>query len=396
MKLMRDRDLTDRLTTNFQSWQSVPISRHCLAVLSLTLVAMVRWFPWVTWLEPLNDEMVYFGAFRMAAEGLSPFMQQGYLYPPILALAGGWGLQVFGEVGVIAVVRVANVVGLATTVWCALAWLPWKWTRRLIVGAVFLSISPQVRFSMLFGNLSLAVAGLIILGLLTWHRRPLFSGFFLGISVAIKQVAPVAIALLFLHRPSREGHRHHVAALAGAAIVAGLALSFPFFGEIPALGIESRLARTVSIHRFAYLLGLRYSTIWLSALVALVVSFIVRKGRMSQTHFLLFAIASTLMATPLVWSHTLVVALPLEVIALQIAWFRYRQSRQNWRAEPSQPAHFRFEIIFVVLAVLGIQFSEGSSGIYDKSFLLQFLGTIPPSLAPAALVGYVFSTTNPN
>jgi hypothetical protein len=395
MNLGRDRELTAQLSANLQSWQSVALSRHFVAVLFLTLFAMLRWFPWVAWLEPLNDEMVYFGAFRFAAEGLSPFSQRGYLYPPILALAGGWGLQQFGEVAVIAVVRVANVLGLAITVWCAMAWLPWRWTQRLIVGAVFLSISPQVRFSMLFGNLSLAVAGLIILGLLTWHRRPLLAGFLLGVSVAIKQVAPVAIGLLFLLRPVGGGRRHQIAGVASAAIVAGLALSFPFFGDIPALGIEDRLARTVSIHRFAHLMRIPYSTIWLSALVALTAAVMVRKRRMSQTHFMLFAIAAALMATPLVWSHTLIVALPLEIIALQIACSRYRQGRQKWRADPSQPARFRIEMILVVLAVLGIQFSEGSSGIYDRSFLLQFFGTMPQAFGPMALVGYVFMTTDP-
>ncbi len=394
MNSVQDSDLADRLTANFKSWQSVSLVWHGLAVLALTLVAMLRWFSWVAYLEPLNDEMVYFGAFRLAAEGLSPFGQQGYLYPPVLALAGGWGLQEFGEVAVIAIVRVANVVGLATITWCSFAWLNWKWTTRLIVGAVFLSISPQVRFSMLFGNLSLAVAGLIILGLLVWHRSPLLAGCLLGVSVAIKQVAPVAIALLFLHRPIRGGHRHQMAGLAGAAIVASLVLSFPYFGEIPTLGIEDRLARTVSIHRFAHLLGLRYSTVWLSALVAIVVAFAVRRRKMSQTHFLLFAIASALMATPLVWSHTLIVALPLEVIGLQVAWSRYKQGRQRWLAEPSQPANFRIESIFVVLAVVGIQFSEGASGIYDRSFLLQFLGTIPPALGPIGLCGYVLVATD--
>ena len=119
----------------------------------------------------------------------------------------------------------------------------------------------------------------------------------------------------------------------------------------------------------------------------------VRQRKMSQTHFLLFAIASALMATPLVWTHTLVVALPLEMIALQIAWSRYNECRRGQLERSRSAIASWVEPLFVILAVLGIQFAEGSSGIYDRSFALQFVGTIPPALGPVALAGYVFKTT---
>jgi hypothetical protein len=102
--------------------------------------------------------------------------------------------------------------------------------------------------------------------------------------------------------------------------------------------------------------------------------------RIGPTQCLALAITVTIASTPLVWSHTLVATIPLQVLALLVLHHRWSESS-------------RLEVALVVMAVVAIQAAEGATNIYDQHLLVQWLGVIPPAFAPAGLTAYLFRHT---
>jgi hypothetical protein len=386
---------TGRLAGAFDTWRREPMRAHFAAILLLSLVAALRYWPYVFFPGPFNDEMFYFGAFQRVLEGLSPYTKSGFLYPPLTAHLGAWAVEHLGEGAVIALMRSVNLLGLAVTVWCSFAWTPWRWRSRLAAGALIIVLSPAIHFSLFLGNLSLTIAGLIVGGLLLWPRRPVLAGVLLGSSVAIKPLAPVALVTLLCHRPLDGRRRHLLAAGVGLLLTAVLLFGFPELDRMMRLAYWSRLERTVSLHRFAYLLGWQQGVLLISAAVAVVAIVVARWRPLGRTHLLALAVTAALAATPLVWAHTLVACLPVQVLALTTALLRYRQEIGDGPAAGAIQVRRRHQLLFVALGVIAIQFAEGPSGIYDQNLIIQWLGTIPPAVAPAALTAYIFKFVEP-
>ena len=119
-----------RLQAHFDDWLALPLWQHALAILLLGLALGVRWWPRVTTSALINDELIYFAAFRNVVEGISPFERSGYLSFSLLAHVGGWGLATFGQEATLAALRAANLIGVSTCVWCSLAWSGWSFGRR--------------------------------------------------------------------------------------------------------------------------------------------------------------------------------------------------------------------------------------------------------------------------
>jgi len=381
-----------RLEAAFAAWSRLPWQIHVVAVLALAAILTLRWWPAVTSPEPLPDEQIYFNAFNVVLDGKSPAFARGYLYFPFLAITGARQVAAYGPGFVMTQMRLANLFGLAITAWCALAWCPWGTRRKVLVAAAVLSLAPAAHFGMTYGNLSLAVSGLVVGGLLLWPRAPATAGALLGLSIGIKPLAPVAVMALGAHRP-REGGRLHLAAAAIAILVAGgLVFGFPYLGDILSRAQPDLASRTVSFHRFPYIFGLRmHPALILAALAALTVV-LVRRRPLPRRLFLCLALTATLAATPLVWSHTLLMTLPIQALALQTAWWRSKERVVNGGHQgPFQ----RLEVFFVLLAIASIQFSAGATGIDDQAIWLQLVGTLPPALAPGILTGYLFWTAAP-
>ncbi|TNF83763.1 MAG: DUF2029 domain-containing protein [Acidobacteria bacterium] len=386
---------TGRLATAFESWRREPLRGHLVAILVLCLVAAIRYWPYVFFPGPFNDEMFYFGAFSRVIEGLSPYTKSGFLYPPLTAHLGAWAVEHLGEGVVIALMRLINLLGLAFTVWCSFAWTPWLWRNRLAAGSLVVVLSPAIHFSLFLGNLSLTIAGLIVGGLLLWPRRPVLAGTLLGSSVAIKPLAPLAILTLLVHRPLDGRRRQLVAAGVGLLLTGILLFGFPELDRMMRLAYWNRLERTVSLHRFVYLLGWQQGVLVVSAAVAVAAIVVARWRPLGRTHLLALAVTAALAATPLVWSHTLVASFPIQALALTTAILRYRQDVGDGPAARALTVRRRHQLLFVGLGVIAIQFAEGPSGTYDQNLLIQWLGTIPPAVAPAALTAYLFKFVEP-
>lgn len=386
-------DATERLRERFTGWCEEPFARHALAVSLLILVAAARWWRQVFDPLPQNDETVYFAAFEAARQGASPYSVSGYLTFSSLAYVGAWGLDLLGRVPTLALFRLANLLGLATAIWCSTAWLPWSWGWRLSAGLTFVVLAPAVGFGVELGNLSLLMAGVMIFALLFWPRAPMSSGALLGLSTAIKPVAPGAIVALLCHRPARGGRQHLLTGSVAAALTAAVVLASPHLEAVLGREIWFRLERTVSPYRFAHLLGLRGSEPAVLGLVVLTTILVARSRVLGPVQCYALAATAAIAATPVVWSHTLLLALPLQVLALLVLHHR----RSRGRLDDSLPRrHVAWgEVALVVLAVVAIQGAEGATNIYDQHMLIQWLGTIPPAIAPAVLTFYLLRHTAP-
>lgn len=365
-----------------------PFWRHAAAVALLLGVCVLRWWPYLTADHRVNDEISYVRGARLAAAGESPYSGGGYLYPPGPAVVGGAAIQRFGLLPTLRAVRLLNYLGLAVVAWVAVGFLPFAAAVRWLVAAAILCLSPAVRFGVAFSNLSLAVGGLIVFALAVWARRPLLAGSLLGGSLAIKPLAPGALAVLLAHRGEAPAQRRLLVVAAAAVVALACVLPFPWVGDMvgfAAAGIEP-LGRSASIHRVAFLLGWSRWTSALSILLLLPVVWLARRRRLRPEEVVALALAATVSLTPVVWSHTLVLTLPLQVLAGARAWRR-------WRARTgTRPG---YELALVALGIAALQLAEGATGIDDRPVALQVVAALPPAVSPLALVLYLLATAGP-
>lgn len=367
-----------------------PVWLHGVALAVLALGAFVRFDWWLSFPGPLlPDELTYFRAFRLVLDGESPYQWGGYLYPPLFAWAGAELWQHLGRGGLLTVLRIGNLAGLVVTVWCAMVWLPLRWHWRVGVGMAVIALSPAVVQGLTFGNLSLWVAGMMVLGLFVWSRYPVTAGLLLGASVAIKPLAPPAILVLGAHRPRGRGSRQVLAAGVAMAAAVGLLLAFPGFFEWLELARRASTARSVSWHRFPAIFGFEPNHLLVTGLVMAVVLMVARWRCWSRLYLACLALVAVMAATPLVWNHTLVATLPLQVLAVGVLARRWR------REEGAAPRGRFYEGVVVILAVASLHLATGANTIDDQPVWLQLLGAGVPALAPGALLAYVVLLGDP-
>jgi hypothetical protein len=377
----------EELAWAFDEWRQAPV-RHHLAVLLLLVVVVAARYPAGVFSPGLDDELAYVRGFYLAGQDVSPY-KAPYFYTPTFAYAGAWMMRHLGETATIVAIRAANLFGLAALAWCSFAWVPWPWRRRVVASAAVICVSPAVRLGVLWGNLSLLVAGMLVVGLLLWRRRPLVSGFLLALSVVIKPLGPVAVCVLGAHRPDAGGRRHVVAAALAAALTAVLLLPAPFLGEMLSFKGKLGSGRNVSLQRLFYSFGVEVSPWWIAAAVAVAAVAVARRRPLGVTRLLCLAASAALLSTPILWSHTMLLALPLEVVAATVAWYRRPVRRDD---SPSGVVR-RYEFVLVLLLGLAMHFCEGMGGGLEGGPLWrQGVAISIPALAPAVLTAYILRT----
>jgi hypothetical protein len=356
--------------------------QHALAVGAIFVATAIRFYPALASVEPLGDELAQERAFRQESAGQSPYLEGSYVYPPSLLRIGA-ALRQLPLPSPYLPLRGLSLCGLAIVLWAAAGWLTGRTWARLGLAIAYALLAPGVRQGVEFGNLSFAVGGMIVLGLLVWERTPLGSGLLLGASLLFKPLAPAAMVALFCHRTAK-GHRHQVAV--GVAMVAA---ALPLLAD-PELGAFLRhgshafvLERTVSLHRFLALAGLPGAATALTLLLLAAVAAVARRWVRDRDQLLAVALAGCVTVTPVVWNHTLVLTLPLQAMAVALAVERSRQ------AAPQERRRRGWELAGIALAVAALTFAEGATGIDDRSVALQVFATLPPALAPAALAAYI-------
>jgi hypothetical protein len=360
----------------------------------LALATLIRFYPWLGAEHTLGDEGIYIRTFRTVSENQSPYGpptdRLNYYYPPAFAFLGGLALEATDERTTVLALRLLNVLGLAICLWISFLFVPRTWRWCLTIGVVYVAVGPiALTRGFIQGNVSFIAVGLSLAGLVLWRRHPLAAGLSLGVSTITKPLAPLAMVAVGAHRPALGGWRHVLAAAGGIAVAGALTYISPFFSEYletdgGEIG-EWPLRRTVSLYRWLHAAGLRPSPLVLVALVAIGVVLFVRRRSITERQIFLVAIAGMTLGTPALWSHTMQLTLPLQVMAVSRAWGRVADR------SPEAPPLARYELILAILAVIALQGSDGiGAGMEVGHALLQTVILAVPVGAPLALAAYVW------
>ena len=361
--------------------------RLALALLAL-VVAGVR-IGYLTAPEPLWDERVWLEAGELHARGASPYGHRLYNYPPPLvqlaaaAGSGGWTRLL------VAAQRAVNLAGVVAVAALAASFAPWPARARFLVAAAA-AASPVVGHALFFGNLSPLVAAAALGALALERRRPAASAALLGASIAVKPLALGAGLFLAGHRLVAGPRRPRPGAALGWPLAAALLL-LPGIELLP--GMLARVAPAyydphhLSLKRALAGLGLDLPPPLIAAAVVVAAVLVFRRRPLGERETMLVAPVVALLALPIVWAHTLVVTLPLQVAALARLVERTRARAVG--ADASARRRAVFEIVGVVLALAAIHGSAAAGVINDWPAGLQVVVSLLPTLAPAALLAYV-------
>ena len=383
------------LDQHLDEWAAQGLWRHLSALTLIALVAVVRWHHCVLSGDALIDEETYLAAFRTMAEGSSPYDVGSFHYTPFFAWVGAQSIARVGEFATLQILRWSSLAGLAVAAWCSSAWLAVSRGTRLALAAAFVAMAPGVDAGLCTGNVSFAVIGVILPALIFWSRRSVLAGavpagLALGATVAAKPLAPLALVALFFHRPTTtEGRRHQLAALLGGLTAAALLLPMiSRLGEMSAQPIHRlSYARSFSLHRLFALAGFEVNAPAIVITGAVAVAVLVFFLPLDRSQLLAVAVSISVLTTPIIWDHTLVMTLPVQVMALAVAAAR-------WRAASGQASRNRtYELVLVALGALAIQFSGGVGAVDELSRAAQFAFIALPCFAPTLLTAYVLVST---
>jgi len=365
------------------------------AVLVLAAFSVIRWWAYLGSAVPLGDEGIYLDAFREVAEGRPANQISGFYYPPISAEVGAIVVTAIGDQATRVLLRLGSVLGLAMSVWLSFSLWPAARRWRLAVGLLYVTFAPAVRYGITAGNASFVVSGMILTGLTFWSVRPLISGLLLGGSVGIKPLAPLSIAALLTHRPVPWSGRNWLAGGVAAALAGALLASTPTYLTTGA-GAVDRLPfiRSISLNRILTLLDLTVSPLLVACVIAAVIVLIGRLVPMSRAELLCFGGVAAILAVPIIWSHTLVLTLPAQVLALRLAVERRRRAgtfATAGKVGGAGEVWRRYELVFVCLAVAALQLTEGAGAIDDRPVSFQAFILTGAYLAAPVLMFYILA-----
>lgn len=361
-------------------------------MIALVGVMLIRWRTYLLAARPLIDEQIYLEAFAAVANGASPYSVEGFFYPASFAWAGSLALSTTGEIWTVALLRAANILGLVATAWLSLKLWPSSWKKRLVAAAVFLTLAPAVHLALYYGNIACAVVGMIVIALSTWPRRPLIAGLVLGSSAAIKPFAPAAVLALVTHRPRHGGYRQVVAGLVGGLTMVVVLLPVSQAVAMSRQTIQGLIyKRSISLYRMLRELGLEMSPLAIALVITAIAVLLCRRFRMTEAELICFATTAALATVPIIWSHTFLLVLPVQVFALARAASRRRNSDGGTGSEWHRLLR-RYEAVLVLLGVAAIQFSGGAGAFDNQPVPLRVMVLAVPYLAAPALTAYVLTT----
>jgi hypothetical protein len=290
-----------------------PQARRGTGLLLLLGLGLVRYHGALLAPGLLADEGRYFGAFERVLAGGSPYEATGYYYPPAFAAAGAAALAHLGEHATAIGLRLANLAGVVAACACAVRWMPARRLARGLTAAALLALSPPAVVAVTYGNLSGLACGLVLLSLVLWRRAPAPAGTLLGGSLVLKPIG----ALVLMVALARRARPAWMAAGCTVAVAgAGLAVGAQ---DLPAMVTRSSQAHELSSTSIVHVLdcfGVRAPGVLVMAIVAVAAVVAVRVRRMPWHGVALVACSASVLASPLVWDHTMILALPLVVATL--------------------------------------------------------------------------------
>ena len=346
------------------------------------------------WLDPevRVDEGIYLQAFDAVAAGVSPFTIDGYLYPPAFAHFGSWSNTLLGAAGTRALLRISSLLSLLLIAAHGVRWWrrfgsspPDSW-RPWWIAAGLLVVSTGVELGLATANASFIAIALLLEALKVLESRPVVAGLFLAMSALIKPFALPAVAVLAVAGWVAE-HRPWLWASVTAGVV-GLSLNLPspyLFEMLSASPSALTDIRAGSIDRILKLLGFEVSplavlvaTTGVACSLAWVLGrrFLdgVRRGESRHPLDIHLLCLLGILAMPVLWSHSLVIFLPVICGTLALSWARRATAREH--------------LPWVWLGAAAIIFSE--SGAVDLLWApVQVLLLLPSLVAPIGLSLYL-------
>lgn len=359
---------------------------HGAALALLLLAGSLRWQRELGDPHAAVDEGDYTQAFALVAAGESPYSVPRFLYPPVFAVAGAAAVRAWGELPVVFALRWLNLLGACLLIWVSLAWTSWRFAVRLSVGILLVTLWSPVHQGIDYGNISLAVIGFSLAAIAVAERQPVVAGIGLGLCLVVKPLAPAAVALLATWR-SVTGRRPGLVA-AGVALAVAVLTSLSFGREL----LPAMLARTaehlppehtVSLWRLAFCLGVNIPpTVLLVCAVAAVWPWVWSR-RLTARQLAVAGATTALYGLPLVWTHTLALCLPAQLLA-------FERAIAVLDGEGDRATSRRAMLTLAILAALAlsVQGSEALAAISDQPLALQALYLAPPVLAPAVFAIY--------
>lgn len=372
--------MKSRLAEAWEGFREMPARRHLAGVALVAALLALRFAAELFSAGPIQDEEVYAAAFEQVRAGRSPYSVPQFYYLPPFALAGGFAVEKLGMPTALALLRTANMLAVAGLIWLATGCWRLGFVRRVVLAATYGALAPAVDLAIAWGNLSPLALILWLSAFLLFRRRPILAGAGYALAMLVKPVAAIGIGLLALHRPEPSEARpiwRRPQFLAGAttsALLLAALLPSPHLREFFGLsaGIPSA-ARSASLHRLLYCFGIEISALLLMVVVFFAALILLRRRKRGPAELYAFAAIAALLATPLVWSHTLLLVLPLQSAALALA-----SKRRD-----------RVELLLVATAVLAIQMSNGLGGAETWPLAVQGLFVLLPCFAPLGLGIYL-------
>jgi hypothetical protein len=153
--------------------------------------------------------------------------------------------------------------------------------------------------------------------------------------------------------------------------------------------VQVQAHHRIALVRVLSTFGLRIPVALVAGLVAILAAMAVRwrapassEGRVQRVSTV--AICASLLATPVVWSHTFILALPLLALALATA---LRAAREPHAIDRKRPL---LDLLLVIIAVLLVLESNASGDLgLDPLSTVGVLPILLPLLAPSALALYL-------
>lgn len=362
-----------------------PFECRAFAWTTLLLAVLGLRFGYLSADAPHWDESQYLEAGALHAAGGSAYDQRWFNYPPPLVLLmaaaerGDWARElILGWRG-------ANLVAIAALSWIAAGRAASTGSGRTAI-AVLVAATPIVGHALEWGNLSPLIATLALLGFDAERRRPWLSALTLGASVAVKPLAVGGAAFLSGHRLIATPRRPGGAALLWPPVTAVLLL--PGAAMLP--DMLARMSASyfdphhLSLRRALAGLGWDVPATWIAAAVVGGALLLAGRRPLTPGEIGLVAPVVAVLALPVVWAHTFVLTLPLQVAAVVRLCGRLRPG-----PEAPGPGRRLAELAVVGAPVFAIQAASSPTLVNGWGATAQVVVCLLPALAPVALLGYV-------
>ncbi len=371
-----------------------------LDLIGLSTLFVVAWLWWWDILHfPVwtPDGMTYQSGIALVLKGRSPYEHSVFPYPPTVAVIGAWLTQLFGPEAFRTGFRYVNLMGGCAAVWGSL--VPIRASRfiKLFIAVLAVLFLPAFGNALENDNLSMLSGGLSIMALVLWPCTPVSAGILLGIGIALKPIAWIALVLLAVHRPIDGGRKHWTAALAASITVAALwslspgwflsAVSQPSVKAAEADWAEGVL--NVSLFRILACFGLKISPFLLFAGVSFVSFLYVRTRFLNRIQLLCVACAASLLSLPIVWQHTLLIITPPAFVAAETALRRYRRAREEPQGARAHRLKRLVEILFIVSGSITVLEANAYGVIGNWHPWVNGVTLLVPITVLVLLTGYV-------